>query len=107
MYKEYKVVHSSQTIPTDTRLSILGGGGTSDNLDQLASNDSLSCSVVENLELVDHLSSVLGSVVHGILTGTLLASVTLSQRPEERVGESVLAEVGENLILDLESREVG
>jgi hypothetical protein len=67
----------------------------------------LTRSVVENLELVDHLSSVLGSVVHGILTGRLLASVTLSQRPEERVGESVLAEVGENLILDLESREVG
>jgi hypothetical protein len=61
--------------------------------------------------------------VHGVLAGRLLASVTLSKRlsfvstvrrqkswktyPEERVGERVLAEVGENLILDLEGGEVG
>ena len=85
----------------------LGSGCTSNDLDKFASNDSLSRSVVENLELVDHLSSVLGSVVHGVLTRRLLASVTLSQRPEERVGESVLAEVGEYLVLNLESGEVG
>jgi hypothetical protein len=61
--------------------------------------------------------------VHGVLAGRLLASVTLGKRlsfvstvhrqknqktyPEERVGERVLAEVGENLILDLEGGEVG
>ena len=45
--------------------------------------------------------------VHGVLAGRLLAGVTLSQCPEERVGESVLAEVGEDLILNLESRELG
>jgi len=61
----------------------LGSGRTSDNLDKFASNDGLTSSVVENLELVDHLSSVLGSVVHGVLTRRLLASVTLGQRPEE------------------------
>ena len=85
----------------------LGSSGTGNNLDKFASNDGLTRSVVENLELVDHVSSVLGSIVHGVLTRRLLASVTLSQRPEERVGKGVLAEVGENLILNLESREVG
>jgi hypothetical protein len=85
----------------------LGSSRTGNNLDKFASNDGLTGSVVENLELVDHVSGVLGSVVHGVLTRRLLASVTLSQRPEERVGESVLAEVGENLVLDLERGEVG
>jgi len=61
----------------------LGSGRTSDNLDKFASNDGLTSSVVENLELVDHLSSVLGSIVHGVLTRGLLASVTFGQRPEE------------------------
>ena len=37
----------------------LGSGCTSNDLDKFASNDSLTRSVVENLELVDHLSSVL------------------------------------------------
>jgi hypothetical protein len=79
----------------------------SDDLDKFASNDGLTSSVVENLELVYHVSGVLGSVVHGVLTRRLLASVALSQRPEERVGKSVLAEVRENLVLNLESGEVG
>ena len=33
--------------------------------------------------------------------------MALSKRPEERVGERVLAEVGESLVLDLEGRVVG
>lgn len=44
-------------------LLLLGGGGTSDNLDQLASNDGLTGSVEENLVLVDHVSCVLGGVL--------------------------------------------
>ena len=85
----------------------LGSGSTSDDLNEFASNDGLTCSVVQNLELVDHLSGVLGSIVHGVLTRRLLASVALGQRPVERVGKSVLTEVGENLVLNLESGEVG
>lgn len=42
---------------------LLGGGCTSDNLDQLASNDGLTGSVEENLVLVDHVSSVLGGIL--------------------------------------------
>jgi|SRR5690242_16982290 len=52
---------------------------TSDDLDQLASNDGLTSTVVENLELVDHVTGVLGGVVHGVLARGLLASVALSK----------------------------
>jgi hypothetical protein len=85
----------------------LRSGRTSNDLDKFASNDGLTCAVVKNLELVDHLSSVLRGVVHGVLTRRLLASVALGQRPVERVGKSILAEVGENLVLNLESGEIG
>lgn len=44
-------------------LHVGGGGGTSDNLDQLASNDGLTSSVVENLVLANHLSSVLRGIL--------------------------------------------
>lgn len=81
---------------------LLRCSSTSNNLNQLASNDSLSRSVVKNLELIDHVASVLGSVVHGVTAGRNLASVTLSQRPEERVGQGVLAKVGEDGIINLE-----
>jgi hypothetical protein len=36
---------------------------TSDNLDEFASNDGLTGTVVKNLELADHVSGVLGSVL--------------------------------------------
>lgn len=52
---------------------------TSDNLDQLPSNDSLSGTVEKNLELVYHVTGVLGGVVHGVTTGRILAGVAFSQ----------------------------
>jgi hypothetical protein len=84
----------------------------------------LTGTVVQDLELVDHVSGVLGGVlggrvskysrmtesrythVHSVLASGLFASVALSKRPEERIGERVLAEVGKDLILDLESSEL-
>jgi hypothetical protein len=86
---------------------LLGSGGTSDNLDQLAGNDGLASAVEQNLELVDHLAGVLGGVVHGVATGGLLAGVALGKSPEEGVGKGVLAEAGEDGLVDLEGREVG
>jgi hypothetical protein len=86
---------------------ILGSGGTSDNLDELAGNDGLASTVEQNLELGDHLTSILGGVVHGVTTSGLLAGVALGKCPEERVGECVLAEAGEDGLVDLERREVG
>lgn len=86
---------------------LLGRGGTSDDLDQLAGNDGLASAVEQNLELVDHLAGVLGGVVHGVATGGLLAGVALGKSPEEGVGQGVLAEAGEDGLVDLEGGEVG
>lgn len=86
---------------------VLGSGGTGDNLDQLAGNDGLASTVEENLELVDHVAGVLGGVVHGVTARGLLASVALGETPEERVGQSVLAEAGEDGVVNLEGGEVG
>lgn len=60
-------------------LHILRCGGTSDNLDQLTGNGSLSGTVVKNLESVDHVTSVLGSVVHGVAASRLLTGMTLGK----------------------------
>lgn len=45
--------------------------------------------------------------VHGVATGRDLAGVTLAESPVEGVGEGVLAEVAKNLLINLESGEVG
>jgi hypothetical protein len=41
----------------------LGSSRTGDNLDKFASNDGLTGTVVQNLELVDHVAGVLGCVL--------------------------------------------
>ena len=48
-----------------TKLHVRGSGGTGDNLDQLVGNDGLASTVVENLELANHLTGVLGGVLWG------------------------------------------
>jgi hypothetical protein len=45
--------------------------------------------------------------IHGVAAGRDLAGVTLGQSPEEGVGKGVLAEVGEQPLVDLEGGEVG
>ena len=45
--------------------------------------------------------------VHGVAAGGDLAGVALGQSPEDGVGKGVLAEVGEQLVIDLEGGEVG
>jgi hypothetical protein len=45
--------------------------------------------------------------VHGVSAGRLLAGVTFSESPEEGVGKAVLAEVAENLLINLEGGEIG
>jgi hypothetical protein len=64
------------------RLHILRCGGTSDDLDQLTGNGGLSGTVVENLESVDHVTSVLGGIVHGVAASRLLTGVTLGKSLE-------------------------
>lgn len=45
--------------------------------------------------------------VHSVATGRNLAGVALGQSPVEGVGKGVLAEVGKQLLVDLEGGEVG
>lgn len=45
--------------------------------------------------------------VHGIATGRLLAGVALGKSPIQGVGKAVLAEVGEDVVVSLESGNVG
>jgi len=108
-------------------LHVLRGGGTSDDFNQLAGNDGLSGAVVQDLVLANHLASVLGGIlrdfvstvpdftkrrrrithVHGVSSGRLLAGVALGKSPVQGVGQAVLAEVGQDLVIDLERRDVG
>lgn len=67
----------------------------------------MSGTVEKNLELVDHVTCVLGRVVHGVATGGLLASVAFGESPEQGVRESVLAEVAKCLIVNLEGSKIG
>jgi len=105
-------------------LHVLRGGGTGDNLDQLTGNGGLTPTVVEDLEpvgileplsltywvrhiLVDHITGVIGGVLHGVTTSRDLAGVALGHGPEDVVGKGVLAESGQSLIVNLESGDVG
>lgn len=49
-------------------LHIFRGSSTRDNLDQLAGNDSLSGTVVQDLVLANHLTSVLGGVLRDLIS---------------------------------------
>ena len=44
--------------------------------------------------------------IHGIPTSGLLTGVALGQGPVERVSQRILSQVGQNLIIDLESRKI-
>lgn len=86
---------------------LLGSGGTSDNLNELTGNDGLTGTVEQNLELGDHVTGVLGGVVHGVAAGGLLARVAFGKSPVKGVGKSVLAKAAEDGLINLEGREVG
>lgn len=133
-----KKLHSNQPLPSSLPPQspallysgvffclLLGGGGTGNNLTQLVGNNGLSGAVEKNLELANHLTGVLGGVVHGVAAGRDLARVTLSKTlrsllvvrigggevgdrayAEDGVGEGKLAEVGELLLLNLEGGDV-
>lgn len=58
----YKISHAR---------SLLQSGSARDNFNQLSGDDSLTCSVESQCELVNHLASVLWSVVHGSHSGRL------------------------------------
>ena len=108
-----------------TRLTILRCRGTSDNLEQFACDDGLTCSVEENLIFANHLAwsvevsemwspdpiakltGVLAGVLHGIAAGRLLGRVTFGQSPVQAVGQRVLLEMRQRLIVNLVLRNLG
>jgi hypothetical protein len=45
--------------------------------------------------------------IHGVAAGRDFTGMTLGKSPVERVGKGVLAEVGEQVFIDLERGEVG
>jgi hypothetical protein len=55
----------------------LGSSRTSDNLNKFASNDGLTGTVVQNLELVDHVSGVLGGVLENVSADVAIHSSRL------------------------------
>lgn len=81
-------------------------GGTRDNVDQLVGDDGLSGSVVEDGVPVDHVTGVLGGVVHGVSPGADLSGVALSHGGQNLGGEGVLEEVGWELSLGVDLEDV-
>ena len=65
----------------------LQSGGTRDNIDELVGDSGLATTVVLHLEGSNHVGGVLGGVVHGLLSGRLLASVALDEGGVDGVGE--------------------
>ena len=88
-------------------LLILRSSRTSDNLHQFTCDNRLSRPVIQNLEPINHVAGVLGSVVHGVAACGLFAGVAFSERPEKVVCEGVFFKVGEDLVVDFEGGEVG
>ena len=103
--------------------------GSRDNLHQFSCDDGLPGTIEEDLESGDHVSSVLRGVLshderqyprqsirkmhresthfHGVSSRRLLARVSLGEGPVQRIGESVLSQVDEDLVVDLKGGEVG
>jgi hypothetical protein len=49
----------------------------------------------------------MSTYIHGITTSRLFTGVSFSKCPEESVGQSIFAEVGENLVIDFKGSKVG
>ena len=106
-YHKLSSIYTHPSFPSQHCLRILRRSSASNNLHQLARNNSLSRPVIQNGELIDHVAGVLGSVVHGVAAGGLLAGVALGERPEEAVGERVFGHVGQHFVVDFEGGEIG
>lgn len=102
------------------------GNIPSNDLNQLSSDDCLSSTIEKNLESIDHVTSILGGIVHSITASRDLASVTLRESlsrnrllggvivhlcrriyPENSVGKGIFAKINQLLIFNLESGKVG
>lgn len=106
--------------------------GTGDDFDQFSRDDGLAGSVVEDLEPADHVACVLrcvlaekilsarvvfvvvgedkkergGTYIHRVTTGRLLAGMSLGQSPVQRIGQGILPQIDEDLVVNLEGGKV-
>lgn len=98
---------ASETFVFINMLPHLKSGSTSDNVDKIVGNGSLSTTVVKHVERRDHVTCVLGSVVHGVTLRVDLGSVTLDERGVDGVGEREFGKVLGDIILLLVQLELG
>lgn len=87
----------------NTQIELSQSGSTRDNLDQLGGNTSLTGTIVLNSQLVDKLTSVLGSVLHSRHTGGLLRRGVVKESQPHVGGhvQFVKGGVGRVLVRDL------
>ena len=85
----------------------LEGGGTGDNVDKVVGDGSLSSTVVDHVERRDHLTGVLGGVVHGVALRVDLGGVALDERGVDGVGKRELGKVLGDVVLLLVELELG
>jgi len=76
-------------------------------LTQFVGNNGLTTTVESHGQLLDHLTSVLGSVLHSSTLGTHLSSMTLNHGPVETVSKREFLEVSKNIILNFVNSKVG
>lgn len=69
---------------------LVEGSGTGDDLNKFSGDDGLAGPVERQRQFVNHLSGVLGRVVHGSHAGGLLGAGSLLQGVEQHRGEREL-----------------
>lgn len=79
---------------------------TSDNVDQVVGNGGLSTTVVQHVERRDHVTCVLGGVVHGVTLRVDLGSVALDESGVDGVGKGELGQVLGDVVLLLVQLEL-
>lgn len=75
---------------TISSVALVQSGGTRDNFNKFSGDDGLAGPVEGQGQLVNHLSGVLGSVVHGRHAGGLLGAGAFLQGVEQHGGEREL-----------------
>lgn len=81
--------------------------GTRDNVNQLAGDGSLATTVVEQVKVGNHVTSVLRRVVHGVTLAVDLRGMALNKSRVDGVGERELGEVLSDVVLKLVLAELG
>lgn len=76
-------------------------------LTQFVGNDGLTTTVESHGELGDHITSVVGSVLHSSTLGAHFRGVTLDHSPVDGVGKGKVLQVGKDVILNFVDGKVG